>query len=209
MSCNGGNCSCGKKGRHSHQQENLTLVQMSESQEIILTHNFTSGLESLYMDEKVVEVRFKNNRKAFYRNSFGLRLQKDDRVVVEAESGHDLGTISLTGEQAQKQFDNEILHTKKSSLKRIRHKATKEDLDLWIEAKRKEREVLMKSRGLAAELHLEMSIRDVEFQGDGKEVNVFYSADRTINTGELVRKYESAFGVKVEMKALSAHSMLH
>ena len=86
MSCCGGSCSCGK-GNQSPVQENLTLVQMSTSQGMLSTHDLFKGLESFTVNEEVVEIRFKNSRKAFFRNLRGDILQKDDRVVVEVDGG--------------------------------------------------------------------------------------------------------------------------
>jgi len=45
-----------------------------------------------------VEIRFKNTRKGFYRNSNHLRLKRGDIVAVEASPGHDIGIVCLTGE---------------------------------------------------------------------------------------------------------------
>src|SRR5262245_58966718 len=52
----------------------------------------------------VVEVRFKNSRKEFYRNTGNLGLYVGDVVAVEANSGHDIGTVSLTGELVRLQM---------------------------------------------------------------------------------------------------------
>ena len=153
------------------------------------------------MDEKVVEVRFKNNRKIIYRNNLGFKLQKDDRVVVKAEYGYDLGTISMIGDLTQK----------KSSLDQILRKATREDLNQWIDAKKKERDVLMKSRMLAAENDLDLGINDAEFRGDGKQVTLFYTTDKNEDLDDLIRKITSSFEIKVEMKQILSvpSSMIH
>jgi cell fate regulator YaaT (PSP1 superfamily) len=45
----------------------------------------------------VVEVRFKNNRKEFFRNVNELPLAMGDVVAVESSPGHDIGTVSLSG----------------------------------------------------------------------------------------------------------------
>ena len=200
MSCHGGSCKCGK-GDQSRQRENLTLVQMYPSQGKSSTINLIKGLEALSVDEKVVEVRFKNNRKIIYRNNLGFKLQKDDRVVVKAEYGYDLGTISMIGDLAQK----------KSSLDQILRKATREDLNQWIDAKKKERDVLMKSRMLAAENDLDLGINDAEFRGDGKQVTLFYTTDKNEDLDDLIRKITSSFEIKVEMKQILSvpSSMIH
>ena len=46
----------------------------------------------------IIEIRFKNTRKGFYRNVNNLNLSIGDLVAVEASPGHDIGVVSLTGE---------------------------------------------------------------------------------------------------------------
>ncbi len=201
MACCEGSCSCGK-GSLSPVQENLTLVQMTASQEMLSTHEWMTDLGSFTVKEEVVEVRFKNSRKVFYRNPQGIRLNKDDRVVLETEGGHDLGTISLSGDLAEKQFEQKHSSSHKSNLKQIYRKATEVDLDKWLDAKRRERKVWLESRSMAHALGLEMSIGDVEFRGDGKKVTISYTADGRVDFRELIRKYAIAFGVRIEMKQI-------
>ena len=43
----------------------------------------------------VVEVRFKNTRKEYYKNVNGLRLKRGDFIAVEASPGHDIGIIAF------------------------------------------------------------------------------------------------------------------
>jgi cell fate regulator YaaT (PSP1 superfamily) len=166
------------------------------------TFDWMQGIQTLSVDEEVVEVRFKNNRKDFYRNRFGIKLEKDDRVVVEVDGGHDLGTVSLTGGLAEKQFHQKSRTQEKHHLRRIYRKATAVDLDNWLTAKRREREVLLEARKISGLLGLEMSIGDVEFQGDGRKVTIFYTAEERVDFRELVRKYASAFRVKIEMRQI-------
>ena len=45
-----------------------------------------------------IEVRFKNGRKEFYRNTEKLTLSIGDIVATEASPGHDIGIVTLTGE---------------------------------------------------------------------------------------------------------------
>jgi cell fate regulator YaaT (PSP1 superfamily) len=203
MGCCEGSCSCGK-GSQSPVQENLALVQMSTSQGMLSTHDWMKDLDSFRVQEEVAEIRFKNNRKAFFRNPKGIRLKKDDRIVVETEGGHDLGTVSLSGDLATKQFEQKHASTPKTTLSRIYRLATEVDLDKWLEAKRRERKVLLESRAIARELGLEMSISDVEFQGDGKKVIISYTADGRVDFRELIRKYANAFRIRIEMKQIGA-----
>ena len=45
-----------------------------------------------------VEVRFKNDRKSFYKNVNNIPLHIGSVVTVDASPGHDVGVVSLTGE---------------------------------------------------------------------------------------------------------------
>ena len=45
----------------------------------------------------LVEVQFKNTRKAYFHNCDNLPLKKGDIVAVESNPGHDIGVVSLTG----------------------------------------------------------------------------------------------------------------
>lgn len=203
MGCCEGSCSCGK-GKQTPVQENLSLVQMSATQGMFGTQDWVQGLGSLRVKEDVVEVRFKNNRKDFFRNPQGIRLKKDDRVAVEAEGGFDLGTISLSGEPAENQFELKGNSLKTSSLRQIYRKASEVDLEKWLSAKRRERDVLQESRFIADKLNLEMSIGDVEFQGDGKKVTVYYTADGRNDYRPLIREYVATFRTRIEMKQVEA-----
>lgn len=201
MACCEGNCSCGKN-KQSPVQENIHLVQLSSRQGKLSTFDWMKGLGNLKVDEDVVEVRFKNNRKSFYRNTLGKAVSKDDRIVVEVDGGHDVGTVSLTGQLADKQHLQKNPGEEKATLKRIYRKATRADLDNWLKAKRRERDVLLEARKLAGELGLVMSISDVEFQGDGRKATVFYTAESRVDFRELVKRYASAFQVRIEMRQI-------
>ena len=46
----------------------------------------------------LVEIRFKNSRKEYFRNEDKLPLKIGDLVATQAQSGHDIGMVTLTGE---------------------------------------------------------------------------------------------------------------
>ena len=58
-----------------------------------------------------IEVRFKNGRKHFYKNTENLSLSIGDIVATEAMSGHDIGIVTLTGElvKVQMKKKNQVL----------------------------------------------------------------------------------------------------
>jgi hypothetical protein len=66
-----------------------------------------------------VEVRFKNGRKAFYRNVNALPLSQGDVVAVESTPGHDIGNVSLCGELARVQMAKKAKTHRRQTLKRF------------------------------------------------------------------------------------------
>ena len=116
----------------------------------------------------VVEIRFKNGRKDFFRNPEKLSLSIGDIVATEASPGHDVGIVSLAGElvKVQMKKKNVALDTE---LPKVYRKASQKDIDIWSEARNREEPVRMRARELAIALNLEMKISDVEFQGDGSK----------------------------------------
>lgn len=181
-------------------EENIHLVQLPTNQGVLSSFDWTNGPENLTVDDEVVEIRFKSNRKVFYNNRIGLELNKDDRIVVETDGGYDLGTVSLLGSLARKRFEQQSEADDKSQLKKIYRLATQDDIDIWLAAKKRERNSLLEARRIASELGIEMGIGDVEFQGDGQKATLYFNAERREEFGELVRMFASTLRVKVEIR---------
>ena len=151
----------------------------------------------------VAEVRFKANRKGYFRKSSGLELQVGDVVVLDADQGHDVGVVSLRGELVRAQMaarrvkdDHEI--------KKVLRKATQEDIDAWQQASKREPETIAQAREIIKRVGLQMKLADVEFQGDGKKATFYYTAEDRVDFRELVRELASAFGVRIEMRQIGA-----
>ncbi len=203
MSCCSGECSCGKSDK-TPAQEQVYLAQLSTRQGMLSTNDWMIGLNHLKVEEEIIEIRFKNNRKEFFRNSKLLRIKKDDRVVVDVDGGHDVGTVSLTGDLASKRFDSKYAGQSRKELKQVYRLANETDIEKWLEARKHDRAALLKSRELAASLNLDMSIGDVEFRGDGKKITVYYTADGRVDFRELLKLYMNEFKVKIEMHQIGA-----
>ena len=115
----------------------------------------------------IFEVRFKNTRKGFYVNTSGQSVKMGDMVIVEAQSGHDLGIVTLEGPLVGRQMKCRGIDPETAELKRIYRRAKQLDIEKWQEAIAREQETMIRARQIAVELGLEMKIGDVEFQGDG------------------------------------------
>ncbi len=147
-----------------------------------------------------VEVRFKNGRKHFYQNSEGVTLSIGDVVATEAESGHDIGQVTLTGELVRVQMKKKKENPDATKLPKIYRKATQKDIDIWQKVRDREAEVQKRSREIAIRLGLRMKISDVEFQGDASKVIFYYTAEERVDFRELIKEFARTFNSRIEMK---------
>ena len=150
------------------------------------------------------EVRFKNTRKAIYRNASGQSIKTGDMVIVEAANGHDLGIVTLEGPIIAHQMKAKRINPETYEFKKIYRKAKQFDVEKWQEAIAREHEVMIRSRQIAAELGLEMKIGDVEFQGDGTKAIFYYIADGRVDFRQLIKVFADEFRIRIEMKQIGA-----
>lgn len=152
----------------------------------------------------IVEIRFKNSRKSFYRNSKGFSLQVGDVVAVEASPGYDIGVISIIGELARIQVKKKASGFKPMEAKKIIRIASQDDIDKWAQARSLEKEVMYKSRTLAVNLNLEMKISDVEYQGDLSKATFYYTAEGRVDFRQLIKDMADQFKIRVEMRQIGS-----
>lgn len=151
----------------------------------------------------LVEVQFKNTRKGYYHNVNNLDLKKGDIVAVEANPGHDVGVVTLTGRLVKLQIKKANLKSQ-DDIKRIYRLAKQVDLDKAKEAKSREHDTMIQSRQIAKDLGLKMKIGDVEYQGDGNKAIFYYIADERVDFRQLIKDLAAAFHVRIEMKQIGA-----
>lgn len=167
------------------------------------TYDWIADIPGNAEETEMVEVQFKNTRKDYYRNTNGLDLEKGDIVAVEANPGHDIGTVTLTGRLVKLQVKKANLK-QDVEIKRIYRKAKPVDMEKYTEAKAKEHDTMIRSRQIAADLHLNMKIGDVEYQGDGNKAIFYYIADERVDFRQLIKVLAEAFHVRIEMKQIGA-----
>lgn len=151
----------------------------------------------------LVEVQFKNTRKGYCHNVNNIDLKKGDIVAVEANPGHDIGVVTLTGRLVKLQLKKANLKSA-DDIKRIYRIAKQVDLDKWKEAKSREHTTMIQSRQIAKDLGLQMKIGDVEYQGDGNKAIFYYIADERVDFRQLIKVLADTFHVRIEMKQIGA-----
>ena len=151
----------------------------------------------------LVEVQFKNTRKGYYHNVNNIDLAKGDIVAVEANPGHDIGVVTLTGRLVKLQIKKANLKSM-DDIKRIYRIAKPVDIEKWNEAKSREHDTMIQSRQIAKDLGLKMKIGDVEYQGDGNKAIFYYIADERVDFRQLIKVLADTFHVRIEMKQIGA-----
>ena len=149
-----------------------------------------------------VEVRFKNNRKDFYRLPDGLEVTEGDVVAVEGSPGHDIGIVSLTGEVCRIQMKKRRVNPEDENVRKLFRRAKSTDLERWVASLKNENEALLKTRRIAQDLNLEMKVNDVEYQGDNAKAIFYYTADDRVDFRTLIKVLAEEFHVRIEMKQI-------
>lgn len=178
-------CACGRQDRQLNTYDWLYDVPGNEE------------------DTDLVEVQFKNTRKGYYHNVNHLDLQKGDTVAVEANPGHDIGVVTLTGRLVKLQVKKANLKSP-DEIKRVYRIAKLTDMDKYYEAKSREHGTMIQSRQIAKDLGLQMKIGDVEYQGDGNKAIFYYIADERVDFRQLIKVLADTFHVRIEMKQIGA-----
>ncbi|MDR2813609.1 MAG: hypothetical protein LBB79_02990 [Prevotellaceae bacterium] len=168
----------------------------------LATFDWLTGIHNAALPADIVEVRFKNTRKAYFKNVHELLLQKGDIVAVEASPGHDIGIVSLTGDLVVLQMMRTGQWSDKYEYKKIYRKVKSGDVEKWSEAIALEHQFMIRSRQFAAKLQLKMKIGDVEVQGDKTKAIFYYIADERVDFRELIKLMADDFHVRIEMRQI-------
>ncbi|SDS40147.1 regulatory iron-sulfur-containing complex subunit RicT [Gramella sp. MAR_2010_147] len=149
-----------------------------------------------------VEVRFKNGRKHFFKNTENLSLSIGDVVATEASPGHDVGIVSLTGELVRVQMKKKKEDPASGEFLKVYRKASQKDIDVWQEARDREEKIQQRSRQIAIRLKLSMKISDIEFQGDASKATFYYTAEDRVDFRQLIKEFAREFNTRIEMKQI-------
>ena len=187
-----GSCQITKKAVNHNPKHMLPVV------------DWMSDIPQTGNESDLVEVQFKNTRKAYYHNASQLPLEKGDVVIVEANPGYDMGEVTLTGRLVDTQMQKAHINLERYELRNILRIANENDKSRAAEAHAKEQATMIQARQLAKSLGLEMKIGDVEYQGDGTKAIFYYIAEGRVDFRQLIKVYAETFRIRIEMKQIGA-----
>jgi cell fate regulator YaaT (PSP1 superfamily) len=186
-----------------HKDQSETFCCLERGGNKLNATDWTADIPDTYHNCDLIEVRFKNTRKGYYKNVNNIKLKRGDVVAVEASPGHDIGIVALTGVLAQMQL-NEKNPPPDAEFRKIYRKAKPADVDKWKESMAREFATMITSRKVASDLALEMKIGDVEYQGDGTKAIFYYIADDRVDFREMIKILAEQLKVRIEMKQIGA-----
>lgn len=146
-------------------------------------------------NSKLVEVVFKGERRAIYRNRHDLEIVENDWVIVEADRGQDLGQVSLIGSMVKPRRG-------KGETKGILRPATSEDLSNREKNKTKEQEAYKVCKEKIKWYRLDMKLVDVEMQYDGSKITFYFTSAQRVDFRELVKDLASVYRTRIELRQI-------
>lgn len=198
MGCN--SCSSAKDGQPKGCKNNGTCGTDGCNKLTVFDWLSNMSLPSGAEPFSCVEIRFKNGRKHFFKNTENLSLAIGDVVATECSPGHDVGIVSLTGELVRIQMKKKKVEIDSEEVKKIYRKATQKDIDLWQNSRNQEDSMKVRAREIAIRLNLQMKISDIEFQGDGSKATFYYTAEERVDFRQLIKEFAHEFSTRIEMR---------
>ena len=146
-------------------------------------------------NSNLVEVVFKGERRAIYRNRNNIEINEGESVIVEAERGQDMGAVSLVGDLVR-------LKRGKGETRSIIRKAVPEDLQALAKNKEKEKDAFKVCREKIRAFRLDMKLVAVELQFDGSKLTFYFTAAQRVDFRELVKELASMYRTRIELRQI-------
>lgn len=146
------------------------------------------------MEEKLALIRFNNVGKSYYFST-DLDIHKGEKVVVETIRGLELGeVVTELKELSEFNLDTE--------LKKIKRRANRADLDLYVFNKTKAVKSLEICRDIVKEYNLDMHLVSCEYTLDASKVIFMYTSESRVDFRELLKELASVFKCRIELRQI-------
>jgi cell fate regulator YaaT (PSP1 superfamily) len=146
-------------------------------------------------NSKLVEVVFKGERRAIYRNRSELDINEGASVIVEAERGEDLGRVSLVGALVN-------IKRGKGDAKGIVRLALEKDMAQHSVNLQKANDSYKVCKEKIRHYNLDMKLVDVEMQWDGSKITFYFTAAQRVDFRELVKDLASVYRTRIELRQI-------
>ena len=146
---------------------------------------------------KAIKVHFKTLGKRYYFGTQGLKLKNGTPVIVNTIRGVELG--HCVGEI----FDLK-LEELTSELKDVVRIATNEDLKKYNDNKKKEPEIVSKTKDLAKKHNLELKVLEAEYTLDCSKLIIYFESEGRVDFRELVKDLAEEYHTRIELRQVGS-----
>ena len=142
---------------------------------------------------EVVGVSFKRNGKVYYFSPNGIKVEKEDNVIVKTERGLQFGTVEV----ANKEISSEQLTSALSNIVRI---ASKKDVEQNEKNIASSKEALSKCKELIEKYKLEMMVLDASYTFDRNQLLFTFIADSRVDFRKLAKDLANIYKTRIELR---------
>ena len=144
---------------------------------------------------EVISVKFKEGGKAYYFDPAGMNPKTGDQIIVEMQTGREMGTVS----EAKHMVSDESIVPPLRKMVRI---ANEKDFKKVEENKKKAEDALVVCEDMVKKHKLEMKLVDVEYSYDCSRIVFFFTADGRVDFRELVKDLAAYFHTRIELRQI-------
>ena len=142
---------------------------------------------------EVVGVSFKKNGKVYYFSPNGIKVEKEDNVIVKTERGLQFGTVEV----ANKEISSNQLNSALSNIVRI---ASKKDIEQNEKNIQQSKEALSKCKELIEKYNLEMMVLDASYTFDRNQLLFTFIADSRVDFRKLAKDLANIYKTRIELR---------
>lgn len=183
------------------------------SPSVVDIHGLGKGLflNQLKDSQRIYQVGFKNKQDYFYTDD---KFQINDKVVVEADRGYDIGivlqeelntttaaTAIILAQKKKKSSNNSPNNETPTVIRRIFRLANPIELDTMEKKKGDEEKALALCQAKIKQKGLPMQVVSAEYQWDRRKLTFYFKADERIDFRELVRELFKIYKTRIWMCA--------
>jgi cell fate regulator YaaT (PSP1 superfamily) len=173
-------CSCGDKAKESMQ----TLTNVADRAPSYL------------------EVEFKGTRRGLFKNDKKVSVALSELVVVESETGIDLGRVSAVGTIAAHKLAS--YYAKEIPRLNVLRLATEADMAQYELNRESEKTITKECREIVERFNLDMKVADAEWQFDKQRLTLYFTAPARVDFRELVKELARTYKARIELRQISA-----
>ena len=147
------------------------------------------------------EVGFKANRRGYFTapsTAFGIGRY----VIVEADRGEDLGEILSLGRVAERKCSTSGGCETPLPKRKIVRLATEKEIVALGRLRRDEERVRTRTRAKVSSRGLKMKVTEAEWQFDRRKLTIYFTADRRVDFGGLVRELARSFRTRIDLRQI-------